>query len=166
MRRPVSVSYAAEFLGISEPAVLKRIRKGQLLAVPLSDRGWMVCHEALLKQFDEPVDEDAFREMCADYIPVAEACNIVCVTDGMVGRMLASGLLDGFRLNQKTWAVSRKSCEDNIREYLAGRRGAGRPRAVAHATPAAQTATNSGTRLSRSSKATPSLKRSRRPKRG
>lgn len=118
MRRPISVSEAASLLGISSVAVIKRIAKGQLLAVMLSDKGWMVSHEAVL---GEEVDEKRFRRLCEGYISVPEACDIVCVTDGMVGRMLAAGILDGFRLNEKAWAVSRKSCEDNIREYLASK---------------------------------------------
>lgn len=128
MRRPISVSQAAELLGLSEAAVLKRIKKGQLLAVPLSDRGWMVCHEAVLGRFDEPVDEEAFRRLCDEYVSVPEACDIVRVTDGMVIRMLVRGILDGFRLNEKAWAVSRKSCETNIREYLESPNRPGRPR--------------------------------------
>jgi hypothetical protein len=128
MRRPISIAQAAEMLGISKQAVRQRIAKGQLLAFPFADKGWMVCHEAILGRFDEPVDERAFREACDQYITVAEACEIVCVTDAMIGRMLTAGILDGFRLNKNAWAVSRKSCEDNIREYLASRPRAGRPR--------------------------------------
>ena len=127
MRRPISIAEASDHLGIGRVAVLKRINRGTLLAVPLSNKGWMVCHEAVL---GEPVDEKAFRRMCSGYISVPEACDIVCVTDGMVGRMLAAGVLDGFRLNEKSWAVSRRSCEDNIREYLAYAKGVGRKRRV------------------------------------
>jgi hypothetical protein len=127
MRRPISVLEAAEILGFSAPGILKRIRTGKLLAVMLSDKGWMVSHESVL---GEPVDEKAFRKMCDGYISVPEACEIVCVTDGMVGRMLAAGVLDGFRLNEKAWAVSRRSCEENIREYLASPARPGRPRVL------------------------------------
>jgi len=133
MRRPVSVSQAAEILGISEAAVLKRVRKGQLLAVPLSGKGLMVCHESVLSRFDEPVDEEAFRRMCSNYVSVPEACGIVCVTDGMVIRMIEAGVLDGFRLNKKAWAVSRRSCEENIRQYLESPNRPGRPRVHAKA---------------------------------
>jgi hypothetical protein len=131
VQRPVSVSEAAAILGISEQAVLKRIHRGTLLAHPFSARGWMVCAEALFGQSEEsfsPVSENAFRRLCRDYISVTEACDIVCVTDGMVCRMLADGRLEGFRLNRKTWAVSRKSCVENMRQYLASPFGRGRPR--------------------------------------
>lgn len=130
MRRPISIAQAAEILGISKQAVRQRIAKGQLLAYPFADKGWMVCHEAILGRFDETVDEKAFREACKQYITVAEACEIVCVTDAMIGRMLADGTLDGFRLNKNAWAVSRESCESNLRDYVASPPKAGRPRSL------------------------------------
>lgn len=130
MRRPISVREAASILGISEGAVLKRIQRGRLLAVPFSDRGWMVCHEAILGRFDEPADEEAFRRTCEGYATVPEACDLVCATDGMVVRMITAGELDGFRLNGKSWAVTRESCDANLREYISGPPRVGRPRVL------------------------------------
>ena len=125
MRRPFSVRKAAEFLLVSQITVLKRINKGRLLAVALCKKGWMVCAEAVMSL---PYDEDEFILLCDRYVSVPEACEIVCVTDGMIGRMLMDGRLTGFRLNEKAWAVERASCEENIAEYMrqAGHRG--RPR--------------------------------------
>lgn len=127
VRRPISVLEASEILGVTKVAVHKRLARGTLLGVQLGTKGWMVCHESVL---GEPVDEKAFRRMCDGYITIPEACDIVCVTDGMVVRMLVAGDLEGFRLNEKAWAVSRKSCEANLREYLARPRQAGRPRVL------------------------------------
>jgi len=127
MRRPISVGEAAEILGISEVAVLKRIARETLLASPLSDKGIMVCHESALGQ---PVDAAEWRRLCRRYISVPEACDIVAVTDGMVCRMLADGRLNGFRLNGKAWAVEKASAEKNMRDYLASPPSRGRPRLV------------------------------------
>lgn len=130
MKRPISVAEAAAALGIKEVSVLKRIRAGTLVALPLSGKGLMVCQESV---DGEKVDPAAFRRACAKYVSIPEACDIVCVTDGMIGRMLADGRLKGFKLNEKAWAVERKSCEDNIREYLASPHRGGRPRLVGEA---------------------------------
>lgn len=127
MKRPISIAEAAEILGISQVAVTKRIRRGNLLASALSDKGIMVCRESVL---GKTVDAAAFARLCSRYISVPEACDIVCVTDGMIGRMLADGRLKGFRLNPKAWAVERASCERNIQEYLASPPSYGRPRRV------------------------------------
>jgi hypothetical protein len=116
VRRPISIGEAAKMLGITPVAVKKRIDTGKILARTLSDKGILVCPESVLGQ---PCSEKAFERLCARYISVPEACDIVCVTDGMVGRMLADGRLNGFRLNGKCWAVERASAEQNMREYLA-----------------------------------------------
>jgi hypothetical protein len=43
--------------------------------------------------------------------------------------MIQRGDLQGFKLSGRAWAVSKKSVEDNIREYLdRDRTKAGRPR--------------------------------------
>lgn len=119
--RPISVNEAAEVAGISVSATLKRIRTGQAVAVSLSGKGWLLCRE----QFEgKKFSESAFRKLCSKYVSVPEACGIVCKTDASVVRDLKSGKLEGFRLNQKAWAVLRSSAEKDIREYLSGvRRG-------------------------------------------
>jgi hypothetical protein len=127
MKRPISVKEAAKFLGISEVAVLKRIAKGTLAANQISGKGWMVSAEGAA---GKAVNREAFDRECSRYVSVPQACQIVCVTDGMIGRMLLRGDLDGFRLNSKAWAVSRASCEKNIREYLADPGRGGRPRVL------------------------------------
>jgi excisionase family DNA binding protein len=127
MKRPISVQAAAELLGISQVAVLKRIAKGTLVAKQLSGKGYLVCRESLDGQVVAPED---FASECRKWVSVPQACDIVCVTDGMIGRMLVDGRLDGFRLNNKAWAVSRASCEKNIEEYLAGPKPIGRPRVI------------------------------------
>jgi hypothetical protein len=127
MKQPISVAEAAKILNMSQVGVLKRISKGQILAVPLSGKGLLVCRESVEGQ-DCNLEE--FQKACRRWISVPEACDIVCVTDAMIGRMLADGRLKGFRLNDKAWAVDRKSCEQNIREYLANPPTYGRPRRV------------------------------------
>lgn len=127
MKQPISVAEAAKILNMSQVGVLKRISKGQILAVPLSGKGLLVCRESVEGQ---DCNLEAFQKACRRWISVPEACDIVCVTDAMIGRMLADGRLKGFRLNDKAWAVDRKSCEANIREYLANPPTGGRPRRV------------------------------------
>lgn len=126
MRQPISVQEAAEALGITAVAVMKRIRRGTLLGLPLSSKGYMVCHESVLGR---PCSAKDFEQLCERYVSVPEACEIVCVTDAMVIRMLRDGRLKGFSLNDNAWAVDRQSAEENIREYVAGStRASGRPR--------------------------------------
>lgn len=115
MKTPISVQEAADRLGISRVAVMKRIVRGTLLALPLSSKGHMVCQESV---DGDPFSPAEFGRLCGRYISVPEACDIVCVTDGMVIRMLHDGRLNGFRLNDNAWAVDRRSAEANIREYL------------------------------------------------
>jgi len=127
MRQPISVQEAAKILGISAVAVMKRIKRGSILARPLSAKGIMVCQESVL---GEPFSAKEFEALCKRYVSVPEACDIVCVTDGMIGRMLKDGRLKGFVLNDNAWAVDRKSCEANIREYLDSPPKYGRPRVL------------------------------------
>jgi len=127
MKRPISVKEAASLLGISEVAVLKRVAKGTLAANQLSGKGWMVSAESVAGR---RVNRERFDAMCSLYVSVPQACEIVCVTDGMIGRMLLRGDLEGFRLNSKAWAVTRESCERNIREYLTSSQRGGRPRVL------------------------------------
>lgn len=117
--RPISVNEAAKVGGITVSAVIKRIRTGHALAVGLSGKGWMLCRE----QFEgRAFSEAAFLRLCQRYVSVPDACGIVCKTDASVIRDLKSGKLDGFRLNAKAWAVLRSSAEQDIREYLSGKR--------------------------------------------
>jgi hypothetical protein len=125
MKQPISVQDAAAILGISRVAVAKRIQRGTLLALPLSSKGWMVCQESVA---GKPHSPEEFERVCSRYISVPEACDIVCVTDGMVIRMLGDGRLNGFRLNDNAWAVERRSAEKNIREYMRTESQGGRPR--------------------------------------
>jgi excisionase family DNA binding protein len=127
MKKPISVQEAASALGISQVAVLKRIAKGTLVASQLSGKGYLVCRESL---DGSEVDPKAFAAACSQWVSVPQACEIVCVTDGMVLRMLADGRLDGFRLNSKAWAVDVRSCKRNIEEYLANPSTGGRPRVI------------------------------------
>jgi excisionase family DNA binding protein len=115
MKRPISVGEAAEILGISTTAVQKRIAAGTLPARALSRKAMLVCHEAVL---GEPYSESEFDRECKKYVSVPEACEIVCVTDGMVLRMLETGILKGFRVNGNGWAVEKRSAEKNIEDYL------------------------------------------------
>lgn len=117
-RRPISVNEAAELLGITPNAILKKIHTGKILAKKLSNKGFMVSRESTL---GKEVSEAQFEKECSRYISVPEACDIVCVTDGMIGRMLKDGRLNGFRLNDKAWAVERKSAEENYKEAISRR---------------------------------------------
>lgn len=115
MRRPISIGQAAEILGVSTTAIQKRIAAGKISARPLSRKATLVCHESVL---GEEYSEREFDRECRRYISVPDACEIVCVTDGMVIRMLEAGILKGFKVNGNGWAVEKRSAEQNIQEYL------------------------------------------------
>ena len=58
-----------------------------------------------------------------------DAAQALGCTDVWVIKMIQRGDLQGFKLSGRAWAVSKKSVEDNIREYLdRDRTKAGRPR--------------------------------------
>jgi len=64
-----------------------------------------------------------------DWISVPDAAELLGCTDVWVIKMIGRGDLDGFRLSARAWAVSRKSVEKNVQEYLARNASkAGRPR--------------------------------------
>lgn len=115
MHRPISVNEAAEIAGITPEGILKRITTGRLVSAKMSNKGILVCYESLM---GEKFSEAQWEKEVAKWISVPEACDVACVTDGMVIRMLVDGRLSGFRLNPKAWAVSRASAEQNYREAL------------------------------------------------
>lgn len=53
-----------------------------------------------------------------DWISVPKAAELLGCTDVWVIRLIQRGDLDGFRLSGRAWAVSRKSVEKNVNEYL------------------------------------------------
>lgn len=115
MDRPISVGEAAAILGVTEPAILKAIKTGRLVGISLNGRGVMLCREQVEgRRFSEA----NFRKLCSRYVSVPDACDIVHKTDAAVQRDLRSGILDGFRLNRKAWAVLRSSAEKEFRDYL------------------------------------------------
>jgi hypothetical protein len=80
----------------------------------------MLCREQVEgKKFSEP----EFRKLCGRYVSVPEACEICHKTDAAIIRDLKSGVIDGFRLNKRAWAVLRSSAEKEFRDYLANSKG-------------------------------------------
>lgn len=115
MHRPISVGEAAVIRGITQVGILKAIKTGRLIGVPLSGKGIMLCREQVEgKRFSE----SEFRRLCGRYISVPDACEICHKTDAAVQRDLRAGVIDGFRLNAKAWAVLRSSAEKEFRDYL------------------------------------------------
>ncbi|NBX74891.1 MAG: DNA-binding protein [Alphaproteobacteria bacterium] len=53
-----------------------------------------------------------------EWISVPVAAEMLGCTDVWVIRMIHRGDLEGFKLSARAWAVSRKSVEKNVREYL------------------------------------------------
>ena len=53
-----------------------------------------------------------------EWISVPKAAELLGCTDVWVIRLIQRGDLDGFRLSGRAWAVSRKSVEKNVAEYL------------------------------------------------
>jgi excisionase family DNA binding protein len=70
--------------------------------------------------------------MHRDILSVPEAASLLGCSDAWVIKMIRSGVLEGFRLSGRAWAVSRKSVEKSIAEYeerdptLPGRKRQGR----------------------------------------
>lgn len=115
MHRPISVGEAAAIRGITEVGILKAIKSGRLIGVPLSGKGIMLCREQVEgKKFSEA----EFRKLCGRYVSVPDACEICHKTDAAVQRDLRAGIIDGFRLNTKAWAVLRSSAEKEFKDYL------------------------------------------------
>jgi excisionase family DNA binding protein len=53
-----------------------------------------------------------------EWMSVPQAAEALGCSDVWVIRMIQRGELEGFRLSGRAWAVSRKSCEKNLNEYL------------------------------------------------
>lgn len=131
MDRPISVAEAAEALGITHNGVIKSIDAGRLVGVQLNGKGWMLSHDQVSGQ---PFDEGAFRRLCSLYVCVPDACEIMAMTDAAVVRAIKRGRVEGFRLNNRAWAVKKASAEKEFAEYMAsiGTR-TGRPRLLGEA---------------------------------
>lgn len=67
--------------------------------------------------------------MQTEWISVPVAAELLGCTDVWVIRMIQRGDIEGFKLSARAWAVSKKSVEKNVKEYLEREEGkAGRPR--------------------------------------
>jgi excisionase family DNA binding protein len=53
-----------------------------------------------------------------EWINVPEAAELMGCSDVWVIKLIQSGELDGFKLSGRAWAVSRKSAEKNVKDYL------------------------------------------------
>lgn len=53
-----------------------------------------------------------------EWISVPKAAEMLGCTDVWVIKMVQAGTLEGFRLSGRAWAVSKKSVEKNLRDYL------------------------------------------------
>jgi excisionase family DNA binding protein len=53
-----------------------------------------------------------------EWISVPDAAELLGCTDVWVIKMIHRGDLDGFKLSGRAWAVSRKSAEKNVKDYL------------------------------------------------
>lgn len=53
-----------------------------------------------------------------EWISVPVAAEMLGCTDVWVIKMVQAGTLEGFRLSGRAWAVSKKSVEKNLRDYL------------------------------------------------
>lgn len=53
-----------------------------------------------------------------DWISVPKAAELLGCTDVWVIKMIQRGDLEGFRLSGRAWAVSKKSVDKNLQEYL------------------------------------------------
>jgi len=53
-----------------------------------------------------------------EWISVPVAAELLGCTDVWVIQMIHRGELEGFRLSGRAWAISRKSVEKNVQDYL------------------------------------------------
>jgi len=53
-----------------------------------------------------------------EWISVPQAAELMGCSDVWVIKLIQSGDLDGFKLSQRAWCVSRKSAKKNRRDYL------------------------------------------------
>jgi hypothetical protein len=97
------------------------------VAVPLSGRGLMLCLEQCKGQ---SFDAAEFRKLCKKWICVPEACDIVHKTDARVIRDLRAGIIAGFLLNGRAWAVDKRSAEKEFADYMANPERVGQPRQI------------------------------------
>jgi hypothetical protein len=125
--RPISIEEASGIMGITKSGVVKAISSKRLMAIPLSERGLMLCLEQCAGKDFSASD---FRKLCAKYCAVPEACDIVHKTDAMVMRDLRSGKIKGFKLNGRAWAVDRRSAEQEWKDYVSNPPGRGQPRQI------------------------------------
>ena len=122
----ISVEEAAELRKVTREAIAKAVRVGRYVAYPLSHRGLMLSRDQIL---GKKISEDDFFRNCQKWVCVPDACEIMRVTDAAVIRKIKSGVVHGFRLNGKSWAVLRASAEREYRDYLRDNVGrAGRKR--------------------------------------
>jgi len=53
-----------------------------------------------------------------EWISVPKAAELLGCTDVWVIKMIHRGDLEGFKLSGRAWAISRKSVEKNLQDYL------------------------------------------------
>lgn len=53
-----------------------------------------------------------------DWISVPDAAQLMGCSDVWVIKLLKNKTLDGFKLSDRAWCVSRTSAEKNVKEYL------------------------------------------------
>lgn len=125
--RPISIEEAAKAMGLTKSGVVKAISSKRLVAVPLSERGLMLCFEQCK---GKPFSEPEFRKLCQKYVSVPDACDIVHKTDAMVMRDLRAGRIAGFKLNGRAWAVEKRSAEQEWKDYVSNPPRRGQPRQI------------------------------------
>lgn len=125
--RPISIEEAAKATGLTKSGVVKAISSKRLVAVPLSERGLMLCFEQCK---GKPFSEAEFRKLCQKYVSVPDACDIVHKTDAMVMRDLRAGRIAGFKLNGRAWAVEKRSAEQEWKDYVSNPPRRGQPRQI------------------------------------
>ena len=64
-----------------------------------------------------------------EFVSVPEAADLLGCSTTWVLKLLGDGQLDGFKLSQKAWCVSRESIQKNLSEYIQRVREHGRGRA-------------------------------------
>jgi hypothetical protein len=125
--RPISIIEAAAAMGLSKSGITKAISSKRLLAIPLSGKGMMLSYEQC---HGKKFSEEDFRKLCSKFVSVPEACDIVHKTDARVIRDLKAGIIAGFLLNGRAWAVDKRSAEQEFADYLANPDRVGQPRQI------------------------------------
>jgi excisionase family DNA binding protein len=110
----VSVPEAAKRAGVMSTTIQTRIGRREVVAERFTGRAFIVSARSAI---GHAIERAAFDRAVSELATVEEACRHLGVSEAYVPRLVARGSLDGFKLNARTWAITRESIARSAREY-------------------------------------------------